>query len=174
MNSRSVDQIPSQKEGTDEYDMELSNSTPVTSQSKRSRQVNSASAQKDLNWVRSILLPSMAQQFVRFDVVKVINTSRKILICQLSATGNNYFAEYTSISGYFNIWWWEDMLKVVEKSHLENMKTHFPFFKRICDQENLIKDAKISYLLLCDPKFVTDRSNPDQLLVSCKRFIIID
>lgn len=174
MNSRPIDHIPSQKEYNDDDNVELSNSTPVTSQSKRSRQVNSVSAQKDLNWVRSILLPSMAQQFVRFDVVNVISSSRNILICQLSATGNNYFAEYTSILGYFNIWWWEDMLKVVEKSHLENMKTHFPFFKRICNQDNLIKDAKISYLLLCDPKFVTDRSNPDQLLVSCKRFIIID
>lgn len=156
-----------------ELDNNLHEMTLNSSQNKRVKSTEKPVIHKDLTWARSLLNPSMEQQFTKFKIVSVISHSNTILICEILPEGASVQPNDRNIIAYFSIWWWQDVLKGLEFSYLNELFSCFPFLQNIYQQNILLKGLNPELILLREPKLVQDQSNPNRTLVTCKRFLLI-
>ena len=83
------------------------------------------------------------------------------------------FPEFNSLIGFFNVWWWKNILSKGEFLIVQELSNNFPFIKRIISNEIISETNNDFYLLLKAPKTIRDESDPSKGLVTCKRFILI-
>lgn len=143
---------------------------------KKSKNSEKVSTNYDLTWLKSLLHPSMETQFIRIEILSIINHTKDTIICNLKPSEVFQFREFQSFIGYFNTWWWKSTLSKVEFNAQEELMNSFDFLKRISLNENLIDDNNESkfYLLLNNPLVVADASQPTRGLMTCRRFLIIN
>lgn len=129
----------------------------------------------ELTWLKSLLHPSMESQFIRFEVLSIINHTKDTLICNIEPFSHSNYHQFKSLIGFFNIWWWRASLPKVEFSVQEELMNSFDFLKRIILNRGLIGDENKGnfYLLLNNPIVVEDASQPNRGLITCKKFLII-
>ena len=129
----------------------------------------------ELTWLKSLLHPSMEAQFIRVEVLSIINHTKDTLICNLEPSYSSNNHQFKSLIGFFNIWWWKASLPKVEFSVQEELINSFDFLKRIILNHGLIDDENKSkfYLLLNNPIVVEDASHPNRGLMTCKKFLVI-
>ena len=161
-------------DANDELDNNLTEMNLNSSQNKRVKSSEKPIIQRDLIWARSLLNPSMEHQFTRFKVVSVISCSQTALICELAPENIATQGNNRTIIGYFNIWWWHDVLKSLEFSYLTELFKCFTFLQNIYHQKMILNSLNPDLIFLKDPKLVQDLADPSRTLLTCKRFLLAE
>jgi hypothetical protein len=160
-----------------DYNTELdSNMTEMnlnSSQNKRAK-ILEQTINRDFIWARSLLNPALEHQFTKFNIVSIISHSCTTLICELIPEITFSQANNRKIIGYFNIWWWQDILRGLEFSYLKQLFECFPFLQNIYQQKPINHGLNSDLIYLKEPKLVQDRADPSRTLLTCRKFLLLN
>ena len=142
-----------------------------------SKKAKSSNHKNDIIWLKTLLHPSAEKQFIKFKVKEIISTSNQHIICKIEPEINE-FLEYTSLIGFFNVWWWKEWLDKLDFITLQDIMNSFPVLARMRRNEPLIMNKSLEsldfYLLANEPKIIPNESDPKIGLVTSRRFLVID
>ena len=161
---------------TNDQDHQVNDETLELAQNFK-KKIKCSEKLSDITWLKSLLHPSMESQFIRFEVLSIVNHTMDTLICNIEPSSHSNCHQFKSLIGFFNIWWWRASLPKVEFSVQEELMNSFDFLKRIILNRGLIGLENIRgnfYLLLNNPVVVEDASQPNRGLITCKKFLIIN
>lgn len=140
---------------------------------KRMKKLDKNSGNQESIWLKSLLNPSIENEFIEIGIESLITVSKNHVIVNIKPD-KLLFPEFTSLIGFFNCWWWRNVLSKAEFLTVQELSNSFPFLKRIMGNDILIDETKNFYLLLNNPKTIADDTNSKKGLVTCKRFLIIN
>lgn len=143
------------------------------SNTKKIKKIENKSKLQDSIWLKSLLHPSMEQNFIRLEVESLIYHTSNQIICTIRTTACIY-PEYISLLCYLDVWWWKIILSRAEFNVQDEICNAFPFLRRITRRENLIDNTNQIYLLFYGPIVRSDGNDPKKGILACKRFLIIE
>lgn len=140
----------------------------------QNKKVKPSSSKTDTIWLKSLVHPTAEYNFTKLAVQELISTSNQQIICKIKVNQSHY-PEYTSILGFFSVWWWRESLDKLDFDTLKNLVKSFPFLERIRRNDQLILNNSLDfYLLVNEAKVIPNETDPSVGLLTSKRFLVID
>ena len=161
---------------------DLFNSTDKLNEEDDSRQgynkkAKGSSNKNDIIWLKSLVNPTAEKFFIKLHVTEVISVSNQQIICKIKMK-ETQFPDYSSIIGFFSVWWWRDSLDKLDFITIQDLMSSFPFLERIRRNDQLIQIKSVEsldfYLLVNDPKIIPNETDPNIGLLTSKRVLVID